>query len=119
MYIGYLSNHCKEDNFTELYFSKEILSYLSKLSCFIWELAGLTELCCRYNTYIITKYEDGHEKSNYCCACMFNWFFYFLKRLGFFMTFISYYIFYLIFIIFWFWFIAQLIYSFLKKKKIM
>ena len=101
------------------YFECDQLGELYKLPCFIWSLVGLTDPCCRSNSYTVYTYADGHTESNECCHHMWNCFIYIIKRIATFFTFMSYYIFLLFYL--FFWFIAKLIFlcvlSFKMEKK--
>ena len=99
-YIKKYSETCTME-FAELYFQWDKISELNKMPCFIWSLVGLTDPCCRSDTYTVTVYEDGSTQSNECCVTVWNCSVYVIKRLAVFFTFISFYIFLIFFIIFW------------------
>ena len=108
--IYYFIKFCKDCNkkVAEKYFSKDKLIEWFKLPCIIWELLYLSDGCCRCDSYTVTKYEDGHTDSTYCCVMIWNYLIKFIKILAFFFTVISYYIF--IFFLLLFWLLAKLIY---------
>ena len=100
--ICYLRKFISECNasYAELYFQSNPFQYWCNIPCFIWTLIGLTDPCCRSETYTVTTYADGHTESTYCCNVMWNCFIKVIKRLAFFFTAISYYIFILFVMIF-------------------
>ena len=97
------------------YFSCEKAEHWFKLPCFIISLIGLTDPCCRSNSYTETEYKDGHKESTYCCHCTWNIIIYIIKRFALFITIFSYYIFLIFLLIFWA--LAFLIYRQLSSKK--
>ena len=112
--ICYLRKFISECNasYAELYFQSNPFQYWCNIPCFIWTLIGLTDPCCRSETYTVTTYADGHTESTYCCNVMWNCFIKVIKRLAFFFTAISYYIFILFVMIFWY--LIKLLYFLLK-----
>ena len=100
----YICKYCKECSYekTHEYFDGSKISELNKIPCFVWSLVGLTDPCCRSESYTVTYYSDGTTESTYCCHCMWNMFIYIIKRLAVIFTFVSYYIFLVFYILFWF-----------------
>ena len=97
------------------YFECVQLGELYKLPCFIWSLVGLTDPCCRSNTYTVTYYSDGHTESDYCCHLIWNCVIYVIKRFAVIFTFMSYYIFLLFYL--FFWLIAKSIFMLIFEQK--
>ena len=119
--IYYICKFCRTCSMqiANQYFECVQLGELYKLPCFIWSLVGLTDPCCRSNTYTVTYYSDGHTESDYCCHLIWNCVIYVIKRFAVIFTFMSYYIFLLFYL--FFWFIAKLIFlcvlSFKREKE--
>ena len=82
--IYYIAKYCQTCSmeFAFKYFQCDYLGELYKIPCFVWSLIGLTDPCCRSNTYTVTIYADGHTESNECCMRMWNCFIYVIKRLA-------------------------------------
>ena len=100
----YICKFCKECSYQKAheYFDGSKISELNKIPCFVWSLVGLTDPCCRSESYTVTVYSDGSTESTYCCHCMWNMFIYIIKRLAVIFTFVSFYIFLVFYILFWF-----------------
>ena len=115
--IYYLIHYIKNCNheYASQYFSCEKVGEWFDLPCFIISLIGLTDPCCRSETYTVTEYEDGHKESTYCCNCCWNSIIWIIKRIVLFMTILSYYIFVIFLLIFWF--LALIIYIATANKK--
>ena len=115
--IYYIAKYCQTCSmeFAYKYFQCDYLGELYKIPCFVWSLIGLTDPCCRSNTYTVTIYADGHTESNECCMRMWNCFIYVIKRLALIFSIISFYIFLLFYFIFWL--IAKSIYLLVLKYK--
>ena len=107
-YIHKYITTCNKEK-AEYYFGCDKLSELSKIPCFIWSLIGLTDPCCRSNSYTVTVYSDGTTESTYCCHTMWNCFIYIIKRLATIFSIVAFYIFLLFFI--FYWLIAKIIYQ--------
>ena len=116
--IYYIAKYCQTCSmeFAFKYFQCDYLGELYKIPCFVWSLIGLTDPCCRSNTYTVTIYADGHTESNECCVRMWNCFIYVIKRLALIFSIVSFYIFLLFYLIFWL--IAKSIYLLVLKCKI-
>ena len=116
--IYYIAKYCQTCSmeFAYKYFQCDYLGELYKIPCFVWSLIGLTDPCCRSNTYTVTIYADGHTESNECCMRMWNCFIYVIKRLALIFSIVSFYIFLLFYFIFWL--IAKSIYLLVLKCKI-
>ena len=106
----YIYKYCQICNMkmASQYFDCDKLSELFNIPCFIFSLVGLTDPCCRSESYSVTTYTDGHTESTYCCHCMWNCIIYVIKRFAVFFSIISYYIFLIFYL--YFWFIAKLIF---------
>ncbi len=115
--IYYIAKYCQTCSmeFAFKYFQCDYLGELYKIPCFVWSLIGLTDPCCRSNTYTVTIYADGHTESNECCMRMWNCFIYVIKRLALIFSIVSFYIFLLFYFIFWL--IAKSIYLLVLKYK--
>ena len=111
-YIRYFISNCNA-NFAEDYFNSNPFEYWKGIPCFIWEFIGLTDPCCRSESYTVYHYEDGHTESNYCWHAMWNVIIKIIKRFAFFFTVISYYI--SIIFLMMFWYLIKLIYNLTKK----
>ena len=114
--VYYLYKYIKTCNYklADYYFSNDKLNKLFKIPCFIWSLIGLTDPCCRSNSYTVTTYADGHKESTFCCHCMWNCIIFAIKRLATIFSIVAFYIFLIFFILFWF--IAKLIYKLIKDN---
>ena len=114
--IYYICKFCRTCSMqlANQYFECEYLGELYKLPCFIWSLVGLTDPCCRSNSYTVTYYSDGHTESDYCCHLIWNCVIYVIKRFAVIFTFMSYYIFLLFYL--FFWLIAKLIFMLIFEQ---
>ena len=115
--IYYIAKYCQTCSmeFAFKYFQCDYLGELYKIPCFVWSLIGLTDPCCRSNTYTVTIYADGHTESNECCVRMWNCFIFVVKRIALIFSIASFYIFLLFYFIFWL--IAKSIYLLVLKYK--
>ena len=115
--IYYINKFCQTCN-TEIafrYFECDKLNELYRIPCFIWSLVGLTDPCCRSESYTVYVYEDGHTESTECCNRIWNCFIYLIKRIATLYTILSYYIFLLFYLCFWL--IAKSIFMCILKYK--
>lgn len=76
-------NNCSREC-AEQYFDSNPFDYWGKIPCFIWNLIGLTDPCCRSEGYTVTVYSDGHTESNYLCHAFWNCYIKIIKRVAFF-----------------------------------
>ena len=84
-----------------IYFQCTKIKELAIVPLFICSLVGLTDPCCRSDTYTEYIYEDGHKEDDKCYVECFNWIVYIIKRLALLFTFLSYYIFFVVFLFIW------------------
>jgi len=100
-YICKFSKNCNKRYAFE-YFQYEKLREFFNLPCLIFNLIGLTDPCCRSETYTVTYYSDGSVRSTECCMHLWNFFIFIMKRLAVIFSILSYYIFVIFYLIFWF-----------------
>lgn len=100
-YIYKFTKNCNA-NYAYEYFEYEKLSEFFNLPCFIWNLVGLTDPCCREDRVSIYIDSNGRLTDNSCCVCCWNWFITIMKRLATIFSIVSYYIFVLFYLVFWF-----------------
>ena len=102
---------------TYRYFTWEYLGESAKIPCFIWQLVGLTDPCCRSESYTVTYYSDGSTESTECCHHTWNLIIFLIKRFAVLISFFSFYIFFMFY--FLLWLIGKLIlFIYLKCSKI-
>jgi len=101
--IYYIHKFCQTCNMEVAfrYFEWDKLNELYRIPCFIWSLVGLTDPCCRSNSYTVYVYADGHTESTECCHRIWNCIIYLIKRIATIFTILSYYIFLLFYLLFW------------------
>jgi len=101
--IYYIHKFCQTCNMEVAfrYFECDKLNELYRIPCFIWSLVGLTDPCCRSNSYTVYVYADGHTESTECCHRIWNCIIYLIKRIATIFTILSYYIFLIFYLLFW------------------
>ena len=112
-YIFKFTRVCSR-NYAEEYFKQEKLCELFKIPCFMWQFIGLTDPCCRQDTYTVSIYADGHTESDYCCVVFWNGFIWIFKRFALLCSTICYYLFVLFYLLFWL--LGKVIYNHLYKQ---
>jgi hypothetical protein len=65
-YLCKFSKNCN-NRYAFEYFQYDKIREFFNLPCFILSLIGLTDPCCRSESYTVTTYADGHVESTECC----------------------------------------------------
>ena len=100
-YLCKFSKNCN-NRYAYEYFQYDKIREFFNLPCFILSLIGLTDPCCRSESYTVTTYADGHVESTECYMHCWNCFIYIFKRFAVIFSILSYYVFVIFYLIFWF-----------------